>query len=198
MRLKAWMLVVLLSLVPTAFAAAATQPAPEPPTTSAATTGPVVSIDAMTATIFQKNQSSFSGIALRAQIHPPQLIQQVSLMPTIEYWRNSGKISSGGLDLDYARKDATLGVDARFDIATTNFKPYLGVGFGLHFLSVDVDSPSLPANQGEDSLIKGGLAALAGVRFGLAGKLDNLIELKYHHIPDWGQFKINFGLSYNL
>jgi opacity protein-like surface antigen len=161
-----------------------------------ASTGPVTGVDVMSATIMQQHQSSFSGIALRMRLHPPQLIQQVTLMPTIEYWRNSSNVQP--FNIQSTRKDATLGMDARYDFPREGFHPYLGVGYGLHFLSTSVNAPQFGLNDASDSLIKGGLSALGGVTFGLAGRLNNMLELKYHHIPDHSQLKINWGLAIDL
>jgi len=158
--------------------------------------GAITSVEGMTSTIFQHGQSSFSGIGLRVQVHPTQLIQNVTLMPTLEYWRNTSNISSFGIES--TRKDATMGVDARYDFPHQGLRPYVGAGIALHFLSNRVDAPSLGLNDATDSTIKGGLSLLGGVTFGIAGKLSNLIELKYHHVPDQSQLKINWGLSYGL
>lgn len=153
-------------------------------------------VEAMTATVMQRHQSSFSGIALRAKIQPPQLIPQVSLMPTIEYWRNSSQIETFGIEA--SRKDATLGVDARYDFKAGGFEPYLGAGFGIHFLSVAVDAPTLGLNDERDSLIKGGLTVLGGASFAISDRLANFVELKYHHVTDHEQLKLNFGLGWKL
>ncbi|HYM80453.1 MAG TPA: hypothetical protein VEY91_03455 [Candidatus Limnocylindria bacterium] len=162
----------------------------------AVSAGPIAGVDAMSATVLQKHQSSFSGLALRMRVHPPQLIPQVSLMPTIEYWRNSSNVQP--FDIQSTRKDATMGVDLRYDIPREGFHPYVGTGFGLHFISTEVNAPSLGLQHASDSLIKGGVSLLGGVTFGLAGRLENMIELKYHHIPDHSQLKINWGLAINL
>ncbi len=182
MRMFARMLVLLLALA--AFPALA----------SAA--GAVTAVEGMTATVIQQNQSSFAGIGFRVSVHPPQLIKEISLMPTVEYWRNKSKLPSFGIES--IRKDATLGVDARYEFLKQAWRPYVGAGFALHFLSNEVDAPALGLNDASDSLIKGGLGVLGGVSFGLAGRLSNMIELKYHHIPDHSQLKINWGLSYAL
>ena len=158
--------------------------------------GMVTSVEGMTSTVMQKGQSSFSGIGLRLRVHPPQLMEEVTLMPTLEYWRNTSNIQAFGIET--TRKDATLGVDARFDIPAKSWKPYIGAGFGLHFISSEVDAPSLGLNNASSSLIKGGVTVLGGLSFGLAGRLGNLIEVKYHHVPDHSQLKINWGLSYSL
>jgi hypothetical protein len=45
---------------------------------------------------------------------------------------------------------------------------------------------------------KGGLSGLGGMTFTLTPNLDNFIELEYHHIPDYRQLKINWGLGFHL
>ena len=153
-------------------------------------------LDGMTSTVMQEGQSSFSGLAMRVRLRPQRLVQQVELMPSIEYWRSSNSVRHYGIET--MRKDATLAMDARYSFNTKSWRPYLGVGFGLHFLSSRVNAPSLGLNDATDSVVKGGLAALGGVSFGLSPRLDNFVELKYHHIPDYRQLKINWGLSYRL
>ena len=158
--------------------------------------GIVTSIDGMTSTVMQQHQSSFSGVALRARLHPAELSAGFEVIPTVEYWRNSTKVEPFGITT--ARKDATLGVDAVYHFTSKNWKPYAGLGFGLHFLSQEVDAPSLGLNDASDSVVKGGLAALGGVSFGLTDRIDNFMELKYHHLPGFSQFKINWGLSWGM
>lgn len=165
--------------------------------TPSAFAGTLISgIDGMTATVMQEEQSSFSGLALRARLSSDRLIKQVEILPTIEYWRNSSTVNP--YDIRSTRKDATLGVDMRYNFANETWKPYLGAGFGIHFLSSQVSAPSLGIPNGSDGVVKGGLAALGGVSFGMTAKIDNFFELKYHHIPEYRQLKINWGLSYRL
>ena len=152
---------------------------------------PVSGVDVMMSTVMQQNQSSFSGLGLRMRIQPPQLIPQVSLMPTIEYWRNRTTLDPFGIKT--TRKDATLGMDAKYDFKLEGWNPYIGAGYSVHFLSAEVDAPAYGLNDANHSLTKGGLSLLGGVSFGLAGKLTNVIEVKYHHIPDQSQLKLNWG-----
>jgi hypothetical protein len=158
--------------------------------------GLISGLDGMSSTVMQEGQSSFSGLAVRVRLQPQRLIQQVELMPSVEYWRSSNTVQHYGIET--MRKDATLGMDARYTFNTKGWRPYVGAGFGLHFLSSRVNAPSLGLNDATDSVVKGGLAALGGVSFGLSQRLDNFIELKYHHITDYRQLKINWGLSYRL
>ena len=184
--------VAALSLLAAAAHAAPVTP-PTPPVSSA---GMLTAVDGMTSTILQEKQSSFSGIAIRARLQPASLIKEVELMPTVEYWRNSS--TAQPYDIRSTRTDATLGCDARYVFDQPGWKPYVGAGFGIHFLSSSVEAPSLGITNGGTNVIKGGLAALVGASFGLAGRLDNFLELKYHHIPEYRQLKINWGLSYRL
>jgi len=158
--------------------------------------GMMTGIEAMTSTVMQKDQSSFSGIALRVQLHPQRLIKQITLMPTLEYWRAAAKISDFGIEA--ARKDATLGVDGRWDFDAGSFQPYLGAGFAVHFLSQEVDAPTLGIADQSTSLMKGGLTVLGGASFLITEKLGNFLELKYHYVTDHEQLKINFGLGYRF
>jgi hypothetical protein len=158
--------------------------------------GAVVGIDGMTATVMQQKQSSFSGLGLRARMRSASLVSNIEFLPFIEYWRNTSTVQP--FNIRSSRSDATLGVDARFVGAYGGFKPYGGAGLGLHFLHTEVEAPDLGLAHGQNSLVKGGLSLLGGATFALAGKLENFVEVKYHHVPSYSQVKINMGLAYNL
>jgi len=162
----------------------------------AAATMKITGIDAMTSTVMQEGQSSFSGLAVRARMTSPLLIQGIVLMPTIEYWRNANSIQTFGIKT--TRKDATLGADVYYAFRSTGTRPYVGAGFGIHFLSSTVDAPSLGLNDESHALVKGGLAVLGGLAFPLADRFDNFLELKYHHVPGYRQLKFNWGLTVKL
>jgi opacity protein-like surface antigen len=153
-------------------------------------------IDVMTSTVMQEGQSSFSGVGLRARLHPAAIVPELEFMPTIEYWRNSSHVDP--YDIRAQRKDATLGIDARYAFELGSWHPYFGGGFALHFLSSTVDAPAFGLNDASDSLMKGGFAALGGLIFNLNEKVDTLVELKYHEIPDYRQLKFNWGLAFNF
>ena len=159
----------------------------------AASAGSIVGIDAMTSTVMQEKQSSFSGLGVRLRIASPRLIQGVEVMPTVEYWRNSNTVEPFGIHT--TRKDATLGAEIRYALRSTGTRPYVGGGVALHFLSSSVDAPSLGLVNQSDALVKGGLSATAGLAFPLASRFENFVELKYHHVPHYRQIKLNWGLS---
>jgi opacity protein-like surface antigen len=152
-------------------------------------------IDAMTSTVMQEKQSSFSGIGLRARLTSPIFVQGIEFMPALEYWRNANTVDPFGIRT--TRKDVTLAVDVRYAFRSTGTRPYLGVGYGVHFLSASVDFPSQSLYD-TNALTKGGFAALGGLSFPLTQKVENFLELKYHHIPDYRQLKFNWGISFNL
>jgi hypothetical protein len=160
----------------------------------AAHSGTLVGIDAMTATVMQQKQSSFSGIGVRARLRSAQLVQNIEFLPYVEYWRNTSTVTP--FDIRSSRSDATIGGDARYIGEWRGMHPYIGAGFGLHFLNSEVQAPSLGLPLGRNSLVKGGLSLLGGANFPLAGRFENFIEVKYHHVPSYGQLKINMGLAF--
>jgi hypothetical protein len=157
------------------------------------------SADVMTSTVMQQHQSSFSGLSARVGLRSTRIIAGFDLLPYVEYWRNSARIEVPNYTITSTRKDATLGADTRYTFQREGWRPYLGAGLGIHFLSTEVDAPALlPLDHATSSVIKGGLSALVGITFPLTAHLDNFTELKYHHIPGYSQLKINMGIAWRL
>ena len=155
-------------------------------------------VDVMTSTVMQQHQSSFSGLSARVGLRSTRIVEGFDLLPYVEYWRNSARVEIPNHTITSTRKDATLGADARYTFQREGWRPYVGGGFGLHFLSTEVDAPSLGLNHANNSVIKGGLSALAGITFPLTKRLDNFMELKYHHLPSASQLKLNMGIAWKL
>jgi hypothetical protein len=157
-------------------------------------------VDVMNSTVMQQHQSSFSGLGARVRLHTARIVEGFDLLPYVEYWRNSTlvELPSVGISITGTRKDATLGADVRYSFKREGWRPYLGAGFGLHFLSTEVDAPSLGLSHANDSVIKGGLSGLAGITFPLTRHLDNFMELKYHNLPGYSQLKLNMGIAWAL
>jgi hypothetical protein len=151
-------------------------------------------VDAMNSTVMQQHQSSFSGLGARVRLRSARIVEGFDLLPYVEYWRNTTRIDPFGITS--TRKDATLGADVRFTFKREGFRPYLGAGYGLHFLSTEVHAPTLGLLHASDSILKGGLSALGGVTFPLTKHLDDFTELKYHHLPGYSQLKINMGIAW--
>ena len=156
----------------------------------------VVGLDGMFGTVIQQNQSSFSSLGIRARIQSPRLIDNIDFLPYVEYWRNTSTLHTFGISSE--RSDGTLGLDVRYSHDYKSLHPYVGAGWGMHYLDNQVEAPSLGLPHGENSLVKGGLEALGGFRLPLSDKLENLFEVKYQHVPDYSQWKIQMGLGYSF
>jgi hypothetical protein len=156
----------------------------------------MTAVDIMTSTIKQEKQSSFSGLAARARMTSPIFIQGIEFMPTMEYWRSASTVDAFGIRT--ARKDATVVFDVRYAFKSSGTRPYLGVGYGLHFMSASVDAPNYGISNASQALTKGGFDALGGLAFPLTQKIENFLELKYHNVTGYRQFKFSWGVSINL
>ena len=152
-------------------------------------------VDAMTATVFQEGQSSFSGLGIRARLHDARLLENVEFLPTVEYWRNSSTVDL--FNVATVRRDAALSADARWMFPGEAWRAYAGAGLAVHFLSDQLNAPSLGLVDRKHSLTKGGLTLLGGVAFGTKSRLGNFIEVKGHLVGGFRQLKINMGLSWN-
>ena len=152
-------------------------------------------VDLMTSTVMQHNQSSFSGIGARMRLEPIPGVKEFELCPEFEFWRNSSTVQV--YDIHSQRRDATLGFVARYRFPSKTWRPYFGGGFSVHFLSNEVDAPLLGVNNEDHSIMKGALSGLLGVSFPLEGAFETFLEAKYHHVTDYEQLKLNWGLSFN-
>jgi hypothetical protein len=190
--LASFLLALLLAL---AAPAARAQNAPAPGTPARPHTG-IVGVDAMTSTVFQEGQSSFSGLALRLRIKSPSLVRNIDLMPTFEYWQNTNKLDA--FDIRTTRRDAALGLDARWLFEHAGWQPYAGAGFALHFLDSEVRAPRVGVPHGTDALIKGGVNVLGGVDFAMNERLGSFLELKLMSVVKYRQVKFNTGLNFNF
>ena len=161
-----------------------------------AAAGSLTGVDAMSSSIMQHEQTSFSGLGARARFAPWPTAVGLEVLPGIEYWRSSTTVDV--YDIKSQRRDATLAIDARYRFGGTNARPYVGAGFAIHFLSNEVHAPSLGVPDASHSIMKGGLAVLGGVSFPLAGAFESFLEAKYHAVTDNEQLKLSWGLSYNL
>lgn len=166
------------------------------PSAHAQAAPPLAGLEGATATVFQKGQSSFSGLALRARLTSTRFVPEISFLPYLEYWRNSTRLDA--FELRAVRRDATLGVDARYQFRAGNWLPYAGAGLGVHFLSSELDSPVLGVDDANDALTKGAFTLLGGLLLGEGERFSEFVEVKYHFLPREGQLKLHLGLSWNL
>lgn len=160
---------------------------------AAAFAGSITGVEGTLNTVFQKDQTSFSGIGMRLHMRAPGNITGLSLVPTIQYWNNHSTFSSFGITS--SRSDATLGIESRYAFTGVQLQPYFGLGYGLHFLSSEVTAPGV---NGSDSVTKGAMSLLGGISVPLAGSLQNDFGAQYDFMGDGSQFKLNWGFRYSF
>ena len=144
---------------------------------------------------FIVNSFSFSGLALRMRLRSPAFVPSLEFMPTVEFWQNSSKISA--FDVKTTRRDATLGGDVRWVFAHAHWQPYAGAGLALHFLDDRLQAPTLGVPDRQSSTVRGAVAMLGGVQFGMTDKLGSFVEVKFHDVAGYRQVKFNTGLGWN-
>lgn len=188
---------VLASLAALSLLASASlaQVTPSPIATPAVKSG-IVGLDGMSSTVFQQGQSSFSGIALRMRIRHPMLVPNVELMPTIEYWQSTNKVRE--FHIETRRRDATLAGDVRWVFRDVAAHPYVGAGYGLHFLNSEVRAPDQGLPHAQHGLVKGGFDALIGIQSGPEARFGSFLELKFLDVTMYRQFKLTTGLNLNF
>ncbi|NOT35452.1 MAG: hypothetical protein HOP12_15005 [Candidatus Eisenbacteria bacterium] len=157
---------------------------------------PITGVEGVFHTIFQQDQSSFSGLGLRVHLKSASLIENVTITPSIQFWRNRNRVES--FDITSTRSDARLGADARYTFLQYSVRPWVGAGWGLHFLSNEVNAPTLGLVNAEDSVIRGGMSIGAGLSTPIAGKLANDFGLEYDFLGRGSQTKLNMGLHYSF
>ena len=160
------------------------------------THGGVSGLDVMTTTVFQDGQSAFSGIAVRLRLQSSRLVPNIEIVPAIEYWRDNTRIQSFGIET--SRKDATLGVGARWTFFRERWQPYLGAGLAMHFIDEKANAPTLGVNDWHDSDVLGGYSLTGGILFILTERMSNFLELEHHGVADNRQLKFSAGLGWNF
>lgn len=152
--------------------------------------------DLLMSNVMQEHQTSISGFGIRGRFQSQLLIDNVTFMPTIEWWRSANHIDPYGIEAQ--RIDNTLGCDVAYQFPVKDMVPYAGVGFAIHFMSSKVNAPSLGVYNAEKTLTKGGPTLLLGVGFPLTQTVQNFLELKYHHISDYRELKLSWGIGFDF
>lgn len=165
-------------------------------TTPAAPRGGVSGLDIMTSSVFQEGQSSFSGLALRLRLKSSALVPAIEIMPAVEMWQNTSRVTL--YDLKTTRSDATLGCQVRWTFKREHWEPYVGGGLAVHFFSDKIDSPQLALANQHNSTVRGGYTLHGGVTFPMNDRLSNFVELEHHGVSHFRQLKFNTGLSWNF
>lgn len=156
------------------------------------TESPLTGFDFYSSTVFQEGQTSFSGLGVRGRVQHSRLVNQVDLLPAVEYWQTN----VSALGFRTTRRDAMLGGFARWTFPTSHaYSPYLGAGLGVHFLHNAVESPDVKL---DNDVVRGAVSALAGLAFGTDQRFGNFVELEFHNLTGERQLKLNVGMSWNM
>ena len=153
-------------------------------------------IDGMTQNVKQEGQSAISGLAMRVRIGSDDLPVGMSIMPTIEYWKDSDQI--GDFNIKSSQKDLSVGVDLRYDLSMGAWKPYLGAGVASHFITSKFEAPDIGVAELEEGHTKVGPNMLLGLQLAPLGFLQSFIEAKYSYVPPYRQFKLDWGFGVNF
>jgi hypothetical protein len=153
-------------------------------------------MDGMMQTVKQEGQSAFSGLGLRGRITSDDLPVHLTLMPTLEYWRNSANLRD--FNIEAAQKDLALGLDARYEMAFGTWHPYAGGGLAAHFINSTLSAPSQGIERAQQDHTKFAPDILAGLQLAPLGPIQSFLEVKYAFVTDYQQFKLNWGLGVNF
>jgi len=154
------------------------------------------SIDGLSSTVMQEGQTSFTGLGIRTQVKAEKLNPSITFLPTVEWYRVASHVET--YDVTTVRRDAAFALDARWEFTHPGWTPYAGLGYSIHFIGAEVEAPALGVPHDSYGVTKGGASVLGGVTFTPGGRLENFIELKYHHLPPYRQLKFNWGLSWKF
>ena len=153
-------------------------------------------VDVLMSNVMQEHQSSISGFAVRGRFQSQLLVDNVTFMPTIEWWRSASHVDPYSIEAQ--RVDNALGLDVAYQFPVHDMVPYAGLGFAAHFMSSKVNAPTLGVYNAEKTVTKGGLTAIAGVGFPLTSSVSNFVELKYHNISDYRELKLSWGVGFDF
>ena len=120
------------------------------------------------------------------------IVRGVHLQPYMEYW--SSGINVSGVSADMSDLQFGANVDVDFPLQGSRMTPYLGGGFGLHFLSANSNVP----NTSSTSDTKFGLNILGGIRNQVMPNVSLFGEVGYSFVSDAGQFKFLGGFTYQF
>jgi opacity protein-like surface antigen len=150
-------------------------------------------LEFVNATIKARGQSSVPGLAVRLHLVGGAFGKNGALVPAIEYWSTSAHYPEFGI-AKVSQRDWTLGADARyhFDIHKS-WRPYAGGGLGLHILRSAIDPVGAP-ERADDSL-KLGMNVLTGVDLPSVSNIQSSVEVTYHFVAGFRQFKVNWGFA---
>jgi len=145
--------------------------------------------------------SSFvTGFGVRTHLKGGDLDSGFAFVPAIEYWQKVVRLPDLGVH-EVRQSDWRIGADVRYSMGDgSGWTPYGGAGLALDIVhaEADIQPVGTPRYQQEDSGRKLAPNFLIGVDTPRAGPIRSSIEFNWHLVPDLHQFKINFGIGWEL
>jgi opacity protein-like surface antigen len=154
----------------------------------------LVGVDVMQQSVRQRGHSSITGTAIRGRIENDDLPIGITLMPSIDYWRDKDVLDDFGVVA--VQRDWRFGVDARYDWQWGNWSPYAGGGLALHDIETRYSAPGQPESEVGHSKI--GPDVFLGLQLAPTGWLQSFVEVKYDFVSNYSQFKFNYGFGINF
>lgn len=143
-----------------------------------------------------EGQSSIAGLALRCHVVAAELDSNISFVPSIGYWRDSDRFPEFGIQ-HVSQRDWTFGVDARYRFSTwKSFRPFLGGGLGIHAMGTKFRRTG--ELEVSSNVTRPGLHVLAGIEMPAAARIQSSVEIAYHAVNHFGQFKLNWIIGFRL
>lgn len=156
--------------------------------------GSIRGVEGTLNTVFQKDQTSFSGVGLRLHVAGPSSVPDMSFVPTLQYWSNRNNLTAFGISSQ--RSDAELGIETRYTFSSVSLQPYFGGSYGIHFMTDEVTTPETGSQS--QTLTKGALGILGGISVPLAGNLHNDFGVQYDFAGERAQLKLDWGFRYEF
>lgn len=128
------------------------------------------------------------GIGFGAHANLGEIIQNLVLYPSFEYFKKSEEISPS-VDVDFSF--ISINADARYYIPTQGtIDPFVGGGLAVHFSKADAGP------FGDESETDVGLNLLGGIDIPVSDNLVATAKAKY--VSDSNAFKITGGITFLL
>ena len=137
-------------------------------------------------------EDASSALALGLHVDMGQVVRNVRLVPSMEYWSVGTDVGAYKADFSDLAFATDLKVD--FPLQGGRFTPYLGGGLGLNFLSFDSTVPNVDSSNDT----KFGLNVLGGMRNDVMPNLAIFGELRYSFVSDANQLKLLGGFTYKF
>lgn len=113
----------------------------------------------------------------------------------LDYWSKSEGDASNG---EARIRDIQLAMRGKymFPVPSSNFRPFAGLGVGMHFLNAEVQVPTLPTTSVSETRV--GFDFGGGFTTPLNNRTDLVGEAWYSIVDGFNQFSLKAGMAFRL